>query len=65
MVTKTKDKEFIYTVVLIDGNSFSGEPMSESKARDAASEAISDGCSNGDLYYPANQIKRVKVSEHV
>lgn len=64
MATKTKEKEFTCTVVLIDGSSFTSEPISESKAREVAEEAICDGARNGDIYYPASQIKRVKVNEH-
>lgn len=63
--TKAKEKEFTYTVVLIDGTSFMSEPMSEHKAHEAAEQFLSDGVRNENTYYPASQIKRVKINEHV
>lgn len=60
---KKEEKQFTYTVVLVDGNSFTGEPGSEGQARKAAEEIVVNGTRNGDTYYPASQIKRVKVAE--
>lgn len=65
MVAKTKEKEFTFTVVLMDGTSFVSEPMVEDKARSTAKDITRDGARNGDVYYPAHQIRRVKVHEHV